>query len=57
MPAARPYQEWEEQRLTLTTKAPYKPYDGKRPVRFDEGTLETELWARLRHRHLAKAAG
>ena len=22
-----------------------------------EGTLETELWARLRHRHLAKAAG
>src|SRR5258708_38652672 len=23
----------------------------------DEGTLETERWARLRHRHMAKAAG
>src|SRR5262249_48835982 len=38
-------------------KAPGEPYDGKRHVRFDEGTLETEQWARLRHRHLAKAAG
>ena len=38
-------------------KAPGEPYDGKRHVRFDEGTLETEPWARLRHRHVAKAAG
>src|SRR6266478_2255278 len=38
-------------------KAPGEPYDGKRHVRFDEGTLETERWARLRHRHMAKAAG
>src|SRR6266404_6886856 len=38
-------------------KAPGEPYDGKRLVRFDEGTLETERWARLRHRHMAKAAG
>ena len=38
-------------------KAPGEPYDGKRHVRFDEGTLETEQWARLRHRHVAKAAG
>ena len=38
-------------------KAPGEPYDGKRHVRFDEGTLETERWARLRHRRLAKAAG
>jgi putative transposase len=34
-----------------------EPYDGKRHVRFDEGALETERWARLRHRHVAKAAG
>ena len=27
-------------------KAPGEPYDGKRHVRFDEGTLETEQWAR-----------
>ena len=38
-------------------KAFGEPYDGKRHVRFDEGTLETEQWARLRHRHVAKAAG
>src|SRR5436190_20360857 len=38
-------------------KAPGEPYDGKRHVRFDEGTLEKEQWARLRHRHRAKAAG
>src|SRR6266567_4644165 len=38
-------------------KALGEPYDGKRHVRFDEGTLETEQWARLRHRHVAKAAG
>jgi hypothetical protein len=38
-------------------KAPGEPYDGKRHVRFDEGTLETEPWVRLRHRYLAKAAG
>jgi Transposase, Mutator family len=38
-------------------KALGEPYDGKRHVRFDEGTLETGLWARLRHRHVAKAAG
>ena len=38
-------------------KAPGEPYDGKRHVRFDEGTLETERWVRLRHRHVAKAAG
>ena len=38
-------------------KAPGEPYDGKRHVRFDEGTLETERGVRLRHRHVAKAAG
>lgn len=40
-------------------KAPGEPYDGKRPVRFDEvdagdgamGEIE------MRHRHLGKAAG
>lgn len=38
-------------------KAFGEPYDGKRHVRFDEGTLETERWGRVRHRRVAKAAG